>query len=127
MGRRISTARPQFARCGTVAGLVIDASVVVKWFLTEDRSHEARELATQGGLIAPTTILLEVYNALSIAVRRERAVPQTLKVAQETLLTAGWELVDVAPYFSRAADLSRHLGHAIFDCAYLALAEDRGV
>src|SRR5829696_3150702 len=44
-----------------------------------------------------------------------------------TLLTAGWELVDVAPYFSRAADLSRHLGHAIFDCVYLALAEDRGV
>jgi predicted nucleic acid-binding protein len=109
-----------------VAGLVIDASVAVKWFLTEDRSHEARDLAT-GGLIAPTTILLEVYNALSIAVRRERAIPQTLKVAQETLLTAGWELVDITPYFSRAATLSRHLGHAIFDCAYLALAEDRGV
>ena len=66
-----------------MAGLVIDASVAVKWFLTEDRSHEARDLATEGGLIAPTTILLEVYNALSIAVRRERAVPQTLKVAQE--------------------------------------------
>jgi predicted nucleic acid-binding protein len=110
-----------------VAGLVIDASVAVKWFLTEDRSHEARDLATEGGLIAPTTILLEVYNALSIAVRRERAIPQTLKVAQETLLTAGWELVDITPYFSRAATLSRHLGHAIFDCAYLALAEDRGV
>jgi len=106
---------------------VIDASVAVKWFLTEDRSGDARKLSGEAGLIAPTIILLEVYNALSIAVRRQRAVPETLEVAQGALTATGWELVDIEPYFERAANLSRSLGHVVFDCVYLALAEDRGV
>jgi predicted nucleic acid-binding protein len=108
-----------------VAGLVIDASVAVKWFLTEDRSTEARALAGEPGLIAPATILLEVYNALSIAVRRKRAVPETLKVAEERLALVGWELVELVPHFERAAKLSRDLQHAIFDCLYVAVAEER--
>ena len=110
-----------------MAGLVIDASVAVKWFLTEDRSDEARKLSGNAGLIAPTTILLEVYNALSIAVRKERAVPKTLVVAQKALVAAGWELVDVELYFEAAAKLSQSLGHAVFDCVYLALADERGL
>lgn len=108
-----------------MAGLVIDASVAVKWFLTEDRSDQARALASEIGLAAPATILLEIFNALSIAVRKERAVPETLDVAEHRLAGIGWELMPIEPYFQRAARLARMLPHPIFDCIYLAVADER--
>jgi predicted nucleic acid-binding protein len=111
-----------------VAGAVIDASVAVKWYLTESGSSEAVRLRSDGTeLIAPATITLEVYNALWNAVRRKRAVPATLELGERTLPNLPWVLVGVDQLFARAAQLSRARQHSIFDCLYVALAERQSV
>lgn len=110
-----------------MAGLVIDASVAVKWFLDEDRSTTARSLlANRAGLLAPESILLEVYNAIWWAIRRGRAVPETLSTAERIVPRAISRLDPIAAHFVEAANLSRRLQHPIFDCVYIAMARASG-
>ena len=60
-----------------MAGIVVDASVAVKWFLAEDRSSAALDLkGADVDLIAPSSVIFEVYHALWDAVRTGRA-PKT--------------------------------------------------
>lgn len=107
--------------------IVVDASVVIK-IITEEPGSEAATLRVMDAdeRIAPAWVRLEVTNGLS---KKVHAAGLTIDQARSGLgaidlfLT---ELVDTEGLYERAFSLSIDLRHAMYDCLYLALAEERG-
>jgi predicted nucleic acid-binding protein len=103
--------------------MVIDASVGVKWVVPEDDSAAAIELLQNGNVFVPTLFHVEVGNAIWKKVRRN-------EIALEPVLPfygALPELVQTiseVPFNLRAAELAVELQHPIYDCFYLAMAEN---
>ncbi len=105
-----------------MAGVVIDASVAVKWFLEEDRSAEARSvMAGDDDLFAPTLVVPEVVHALWIAARQGRTSPDSAPAVIRSLNAVFAELTPDLDLIEDAVGLMRSLQHPIYDCLYLAL------
>lgn len=111
--------------------LVVDASVVVKWFAPDpgEEPHHPRALQLLRDLgdgnaeaIQPPHWLAEVAAVLT------RIQPDLADQAVGTL--AALELPtaspDELPLYRRAIEISRRLEHHLFDTLYHALALDRG-
>jgi predicted nucleic acid-binding protein len=107
--------------------LIIDASVAIKWFVTETLHEEARSLLGRGNdLYAPDLLIAELANAAwKKAKRREIDGRQARKIAlacrgDVPALRRSADLVD------RALQIAFELGHPVYDCLYLACAEAVG-
>ncbi len=105
-------------------GYVVDASIVVKWFVEEIWSDEASSLLeAETTLIAPELLFAEVSNALWAMRRRGDIDSADLADAIDALRVS-----PVAVPFSMrqlaaaAARLAVDLDHPVYDCFYLALA-----
>ena len=104
--------------------LVIDASVACKWFFEENLSAEARVLAESDAVFfAPDMILAECANAAwrrvsngTILEEQARAFLEALPLWFESLVPSAW-------LHETAFDMACALGHPVYDCQYLALAE----
>lgn len=105
--------------------VVLDASVVLKWFTAEQRgSFEARELrddyeAGRLSVVVPSLLFLELLN---VAGRRWRWGAEAVAELVETLADLSFEvsepeLPSVASWIAR--------GLTAYDAAYVALAEKR--
>jgi predicted nucleic acid-binding protein len=105
--------------------LIIDASVAFKWLIAEDDSHLAIDWIGKTDLHAPTIVLAEVGNALWKAVRRREIPGDAETVAMLGRLDQLLVLVDERSVIGRALEIAVQLDHAIYDCLYLALAEER--
>lgn len=103
--------------------LIVDASVAAKWVLDEDGSDRANALRAEGGLIAPSLAAAEIGNTLWKAVRRGLVSRADALVAVEAALLPFDALVANEELHARALELAIDLGHPIYDCFYLALAE----
>jgi predicted nucleic acid-binding protein len=107
--------------------LVVDASVACKWFFEEDLSAEARTLAaSDAAFIAPDMILVECANA---AWRRVRSLEIPRAQADAFLKTLPHWLESLVPadrLHEAAFEMACRLGHPVYDCLYLALAEREG-
>ena len=105
-------------------GYVVDASIVVKWFVEEKWSDEASSLLeAEATLIAPELLFAEVSNALwamrcrgdidsadlADAIDALRASPVAVPFSMRQLAAA-------------ATRLAVDLDHPVYDCFYLALA-----
>jgi predicted nucleic acid-binding protein len=106
--------------------LVVDASVAVKWVVREERSEAAHQLIGRDALVAPALLLAEVGNALW-----RNVVAGVLPVAQakagiDELRFALDEVYPLEPLAARALELAVDLGHPVYDCFYVALAEALG-
>ena len=109
--------------------LVLDASVVAKWFFEELDSDKARDILVRCGegqirLLAPEILPAEIANSLSKRVLRgvlgeEAALAQYARF--ERLCPS---LVSI----SRLADLALRMAlanrHSVYDCLYVALATE---
>lgn len=106
--------------------LIIDASVALKWFVEEEGSSPAAKvLAGSDLLLAPDLIVAEVANAAWRAVRLGVMLPEQQDYAASRLMLAFDELTPLGPLVRRAVAISRALDHPVYDCFYLALAEER--
>ena len=107
--------------------LVIDASVACKWFFEEDGSAEARALAaSDASFIAPDMILVECANAAWRRVR-SREIPRAQAQALLKTLPHWFDsLVPADRLYEAAFEMACELGHPVYDCLYLALAERDG-
>jgi predicted nucleic acid-binding protein len=106
---------------------VIDASVALKWFIEEEGSAQANALLSGADLlIAPELIVAEVANAGWKAVRAGSMSPEQHDHAAARLPLAFDNLVLLAPLSPRAVSISRALDHPVYDCFYVALAEQHG-
>ena len=106
--------------------LVIDASVACKWFFEENLSSEARGLAeSETTFSAPDMILAECANAAWRRVR-SKTIPEAQARAFLKALPQWFESLVPSGRLSEAAfEMACLLDHPVYDCQYLALAEDR--
>jgi len=112
-------------------GLVVDASVAVKWLLTdEEYADQAARLLTafeDGRLsfVAPEHIRYEVPSAITVATRgrRPRLTEEQGREAIEEFLALGIRLVGDDDLVRAAYPLARRSGCAFYDALYLTLAE----
>ena len=108
--------------------LVLDASVVLKWFRAEGERHSeaAKELRErfEGGelrVAAPPLLLLEILN---VAARRWGWSKKELDVLATSLLDLGFEQIE--PELDRVAEWAGQ-GLTAYDAAYVAVAEEAGL
>jgi len=108
--------------------LVVDASIAVKWYLSEEDTPQAIALFRQPfKLVAPPIIHLEVLSVLTKAARKnklEMAYTQTLINRWNSLLAQkALFLPEPEPGHQQAVSLSFTTGHTFYDCLYLSLAK----
>jgi predicted nucleic acid-binding protein len=102
---------------------VVDASVAFMWFREEAESPLADAVLVAGPLVAPDLLLAEVGNACWKSVRRGE-----IEVADAAAIVRGLpaylaRLVGLGQLAERASAIAHEVGHPIYDCFYLALAE----
>ena len=107
--------------------LVVDASVVVKWFVEEDLADEAETLASRPGpLYAPDLVVSEVTNVAWSkytrgAITRGQAEFIVLSISHSPL-----RFMPVLSFHQRGLEIAIELRHSVYDCLYLACAERVG-
>lgn len=106
--------------------LVIDASVAIKWVVTEDGTPEAVSLRSGTSLCAPDLLVAECANILWKKVVRNELTAQEAVLAARILEHATVELHPMRPLMERATQLAIDLDHPAYDCIYLALAQANG-
>jgi predicted nucleic acid-binding protein len=103
---------------------VIDASVAIKWLVPEALSEEALRLLDAGEeLIAPEMLMIEAANVLWRKCLQRGLTGAEADQALRLLGESGLDLRPVRPLAARALELARTLGHPVYDCVYLSLAE----
>ena len=105
--------------------VVIDASVVVKWFVEEENSDKAirlRDRYVEGeiSIVAPELIIFETLNALKY--KRLFSVDELMKVA-ETLEAFSFTLYPLKDAYARKTiEIAVENNITIYDASYIALA-----
>ncbi len=108
---------------------VLDASVVLKWYLPDEgRGKMAldllnRYLADDLEILAPPLLEYEVMNGLVVAQRRGRLREEVIISAIEGFLNLGIKIVGVSGLYSRVLHFCRVYSRSAYDASYLALAE----
>jgi len=101
--------------------LVVDASVAVKWVLTESGSDAAVALHAEE-MIAPSFWLVEAANALWRSARVGEIAVDEAGAFLQGLLNAPVASLPIEPHITAALRLATELNHPIYDCLYLAVA-----
>jgi predicted nucleic acid-binding protein len=108
-----------------VSRIVVDASVAVKWVLREAHGATARRVLSTSQLLAPHLLWAEVGNTLW---KRHRRRESSLEEVRRMLADVReLQVITFAhrPLLPAALDLAMSLGQTVYDCLYLALAEQR--
>jgi predicted nucleic acid-binding protein len=107
--------------------LIVDASIVLKWFVIEDDSEAAIALRAEHLFSAPDLLLIECRNALLNKVRRQVLLPEQVHHLETQLSALDVAVLPSTQYLSHAFQIALDLGETIYDCIYLAaaLATDR--
>ena len=118
-----------------VDALVVDASVAVKWHLTDEdyveQSLELLERFSDGEvvLLAPAQIRYEVPSAITVATqgRQPRLSAELARLAIQHFLSLGIQTRDSDDLITSAYDLAQQYGCAFYDGLYLALSQELGI
>ncbi len=102
---------------------VVDASLVVKWFVPEVHSEAARKwLDAAHDYVAPDLVFPEVGNAIWKKVRRGELSPDEGEHLVADLAAVGVEAVSMRGLMSDAHALAVATGITVYDATYLTLA-----
>jgi len=112
--------------------LVLDASVAVGWFLTDERSafsFAILERVSVDGAFVPALFRWEIQSALLGAERANRIDQEDVDRAMELLrdLPMAVESPGERVFAGSELHLARHYGLTSYDAAYLALAAHRRI
>jgi predicted nucleic acid-binding protein len=109
-----------------VTKLVIDASVAVKWVITESATKEAVQLLEASSLAAPDLLpdllIAECANILCKKVQRQELSPHEALMAARLLERADIEIYPTRHLLETATRIAIDLNHAAYDCIYLGFA-----
>ena len=103
--------------------LVVDASVALKWVLPEEDSELAEALLDCGATLrAPAFVFVELANALWFQMRAGKLDAAEAAGCMRDLREAPLQLWDGEEPLPSTLEWAHRLDHAVYDCAYLALA-----
>ena len=110
---------------------VLDSCVGFKWLVVEPETDKARKLRdeyTQSThqLIAPDVYPVEIAHALTRAERQGRITPVEGAQLMIDMLNTLPQLFPSLPLLPRAYEISSTARIGIYDCLYVALAEQEG-
>lgn len=107
-----------------MSGYVVDASIAVKWLVTETYSSQASRLLRDGiTRIAPELLFAEAGNALWAMCQRGEIGKDDFAEAMDVLKAAPVAVpVPMNRLIGAAGQLALDLDHPVYDCVYLALA-----
>lgn len=124
----MSRARPRGVREAAAPGIVVDASVAVKWWAPEpDSAVAARLLGGVWRLIAPDLMAVEAANTWWDKHRQGDMTRADVELAVSRLCAIGIDWRPSAPLLAPAARLALELRHPVYDCVYLVTAREHGV
>ena len=106
--------------------LVVDASVVIKWFVEEPLRPQARSLlADRHEFVAPDLMVAEVTNiAWKKTIRGEIQIDQAHSIVRSIVLPPFMStFVESTALRERAFTLALQWKHPVYDCFYAACAE----
>jgi predicted nucleic acid-binding protein len=106
-----------------VNGLIVDASVAIKWFIDEPGSAAAVTLLRHP-ISAPDLLAPECANILWKKVTRGELQADEAEAIALALEGAVITLHSTRPHLANATRFACDLGRAAYDCFYLALAEN---
>lgn len=109
--------------------LVVDCSIAAKWILPEPDRAPALQILEQYGageisLIAPDLLLAEFASLLSKRNRRKEISADQARTAFQLMLECAPRLLETRPRLHRALDLSLEYQLSLWDCVYLAIANE---
>jgi predicted nucleic acid-binding protein len=104
--------------------MVIDASVAFKLIFNEAGSSQLIELAAQTEFLAPNLLYTEIANAIWKRILRGDIPRDSGAEMQLEALAKVVRRIDELPMIPRALQLAVELGHPVYDCIYLAVAEE---
>ena len=111
--------------------LILDTSVVLKWFrekgeadVAEARKLRAASLSRRCALGAPDLLLIEVANALTAG---HRASPTEVSETIKTIQEIGLHLFELQfPTLVKSIEMASAYGLAVYDSYFLAVAIESG-
>jgi len=108
-----------------MSDIIVDTSVVVKWYIPERHHEQARALRDayldgEFDLVAPALMPFETVNALKYSGHYEG---ERLEEASKSLPEYG---IDLVPFdkTGSVAEIANDLDITIYDAAYIALAQN---
>jgi predicted nucleic acid-binding protein len=104
--------------------LVVDASVVIKWHVTEIHSDAAQRLLADDGpaLHVPDLMFPEVGNILWKKIRRGELTEEQARGIAHLVVAAPLEVHPSAPLMEAAFEIATRTGRTVYDSLYVALA-----
>jgi predicted nucleic acid-binding protein len=108
--------------------LVVDASVIAKFYFFENGSEQARAILTSGIVVAaPGLLFIEIASVAATKVRRGLSTREQAREAVVSLGDLVDEFVALGGLASRAFSIASDSGCSAYDATYLALAQERSV
>jgi predicted nucleic acid-binding protein len=109
-------------------GVVVDASVAVKWFVPEE-GHEAAfaVLQVRTPKWIPDFGLVEIVNVLRKKLRAGQIAARQIGEIIDTFPNLFASVVPTLDFIGDAWNIARMLDHPSYDCLYLACVERHGL
>jgi predicted nucleic acid-binding protein len=113
--------------------VVLDASVILKWYLPdEDQSEEAldllkRYISDDMEIIAPSLLEYEVINGLMVARKRTRLSDDAILSAIEGFGNLGIRLLSFSGQYARLIYFCNTYSRSAYDASYLSVAESEKI
>lgn len=111
--------------------LVVDASVVLKWYLPDEEFGESalsllrRHVNEEIELLAPTILRYEAFNALLVAERMGRIEKEVTEKSAKAFLKLDISFADPLSDYPNVLALARSFHRSVYDASYLSLAMKR--
>lgn len=113
--------------------IVIDASVVLKWYLADEEHGQRalgildKHLTSEIEIIAPSLLEYEVVNGLMIAKKRGRMQAEKIQMAIDGFVSLDLKLKNLSLFYSKIIELCELHHLSAYDAAYLALASEEHI
>ena len=113
--------------------MVIDASVVLKWYLTDEElgvkaiSLLGEYVSDELDILAPSLLEYEVMNGLMIAQKRGRIKEEKILSAIEGFENLGINLRSLSHLYPQVIHFCKTYNRSVYDASYMALALDEGI